>query len=452
MKRSGEMVIAARHTAPSSCSSSMLNAPCGKAASPARPRRSPSMKRLGDGAAIGVDAIGFDQLPDACLGLAARRHLRPQIAAHEIRQARVGRDDVEYRSDRPASLEQLHGRKAQAFLKNLGDVDGHRARRLAADIVPVGDRGRPGDALTVREDRQRDDHVVEMSDAAIIGIVGDEAVAVADIVQAVQVDDALHRLVEHPDEGRDAGARADQLAVRIGDAGADIQHLVDDRAHRSLLQDREHLVGSGDQAGLDHRCRDRIVQPHRHGQSLHHVDIARQRRQDLRAVLAQDDDVFQPDAEAAGQIDAGLDREHHALLQHRLRGRGDVGRLVAIDAHAVAGAVDEVLAVAGILDDTARRGVDLPCLHAGPGCLQRRLHRLLDDGVDLTIAFRRAADHGHARDVGGEAVLAAADVDDHSVAFLDACGYRCDGAGRRRCRLPRRSRMPASLLPRRSGP
>lgn len=58
------------------------------------------------------------------------------------------------------------------------------------------------------------------------------------------------------------------------------------------------------------------------------VQIARHRREDLRPDLAQDDDFFEANAEAAGYVDAGLDGKDHALLEHRLRCCGDIRRLM----------------------------------------------------------------------------------------------------------------------------
>ena len=59
-----------------------------------------------------------------------------------------------------------------------------------------------------------------------------------------------------------------------------------------------------------------------------------------------------------------------------------VGPLVAVHAQAVAHPVREVLvagAVAGVLDDRARGGVDGLARHAGPRGLQRRRLRAPDD-------------------------------------------------------------------------
>ena len=58
-------------------------------------------------------------------------------------------------------------------------------------------------------------------------------------------------------------------------------------------------------------------------------------------------DVLQAEPEPAGHVDAGLDRERVAGLERRAVARDDVGVFVLLDADAVAGAVDELLAPAG---------------------------------------------------------------------------------------------------------
>ena len=57
-------------------------------------------------------------------------------------------------------------------------------------------------------------------------------------------------------------------------------------------------------------------------------------------------DVLDAGPVPAGQVDAGLDGEGHARLQRQVVAGDDVGLLVHLQADAVAGAVDEVLAVA----------------------------------------------------------------------------------------------------------
>ncbi len=123
----------------------------------------------------------------------------------------------------------------------------------------MGDIGGPGDQAPLGEDRHCQNQVVQVGDAAVIGIVGDEHVAGANVVSVEFFQHHLHRLVEHTDKGRDTGARRGNAPLGIGDAGAHVEHLVDDRAHRRLAHRREHLVGSGLKRVLDDLFGDRIV-------------------------------------------------------------------------------------------------------------------------------------------------------------------------------------------------
>ena len=116
---------------------------------------------------------------------------------------------------------------------------------------------RPRDELVVREDGHRQDDVVQVRDAAVEGIVRGEDVAGADVV-AVQLDDPLDGLVEHADEGGDAGARRGEVPLAVGDAGAHVEHLVDDRAHRRLAERGEHLVADRLQRAVDDLEGDRV--------------------------------------------------------------------------------------------------------------------------------------------------------------------------------------------------
>src|SRR6266511_4231875 len=137
------------------------------------------------------------------------------------------------------------------------------------------------------------------------------------------------------------------------------------------------------------------------------------------ALVGAGHDVLDPRPEAAGQVDAGLDRERHARLQRLPVAGHDIGVLMLVQADAVAGPVDEVLAVARGGDHVAAGGVDRLGGDAGPdrgaagelGGVQHRV-RLLEAG-------RRFADDQRAGGVGAIAVQPAADVDHHRVARLD---------------------------------
>src|SRR5207248_8081552 len=68
--------------------------------------------------------------------------------------------------------------------------------------------------------------------------------------------------------------------------------------------------------------------------------------------------VLDTHAEAARQIDPRLDRERHTRLEALAVSGHEVWVLVSVEPDAVTGAMDEVVAVAGVADHAPRRGVD----------------------------------------------------------------------------------------------
>ena len=85
--------------------------------------------------------------------------------------------------------------------------------------------------------------------------------------------------------------------------------------------------------------------------------ILRERAEIAVAVLGDDDEVLDAHAEPLRHVDAGLDRHHVAREQLVLGARAEARPLVDLDPDAVADAVAELVAVAGIGDRLARRGV-----------------------------------------------------------------------------------------------
>ena len=78
-----------------------------------------------------------------------------------------------------------------------------------------------------------------------------------------------------------------------------------------------------------------------------------------RAILRGHDDVLESHAPLARNVDAGLDAVRMAGFECQRVALDDVGILVLLHADAVAGAVDEVLAVARLVDDRTGRPVDI---------------------------------------------------------------------------------------------
>src|SRR5260370_11535057 len=77
------------------------------------------------------------------------------------------------------------------------------------------------------------------------------------------------------------------------------------------------------------------------------------------AVLGDHHGVFDADPADAGEVDAGFDRDDGAGIQRTRRGASDPGGLVDLEADAVAGAVHEPVAEAGVFDDRPARPGDL---------------------------------------------------------------------------------------------
>src|SRR5437762_4955804 len=103
----------------------------------------------------------------------------------------------------------------------------------------------------------------------------------------------------------------------------------------------------------------------------------------LDPVARDRDDDLEAHAEAAGQVDAGFNAENHSLVQPLAVARDHERRLVALNAEAVAGAVEKVGTVTSMLDDVARRAIDLAAGDARAHRINGALLRLADRCVNL---------------------------------------------------------------------
>src|SRR5207247_1148279 len=107
------------------------------------------------------------------------------------------------------------------------------------------------------------------------------------------------------------------------------------------------------------------------------------RREHVRPVGGHHHEVLDPHAEAPGDVHARLDGDDGAGLERRLVALGQARLLVDLQPDAVAEAVAELVAVAGLVDDRPRHRVDLPPGAPGAHGVQARLLGALDEPVDL---------------------------------------------------------------------
>src|SRR4051812_13538183 len=132
-----------------------------------------------------------------------------------------------------------------------------------------------------------------------------------------------------------------------------------------------------------------------------------------------DERVLDAHATAPREVDAGLDGDRHTGGQCTDARRGEAGRLVDLQADAVAETVCEVLAVPRLRDHLPRRGVHIGHLGAGhDGTDPGRLGGV-HEFVDLSLPVRGLAEDEGAGHVGVVAVDGRAEVHLDEVAALE---------------------------------
>ena len=141
--------------------------------------------------------------------------------------------------------------------------------------------------------------------------------------------------------------------------------------------------------------------------------------QGFAAVFGYDYEVFDAHAELAGQVNAGFNGEAHAGLCDDLAGGGVIRMFVHFDADAVAGAMDEIGAVAAVFDYLAGGAVKFAHGHAGANGLAAGFVGSLYQLIHLFLFFGYGFIENGAGHIAGIAVVGEADVDNHAVAGLE---------------------------------
>src|SRR6266545_5101034 len=136
----------------------------------------------------------------------------------------------------------------------------------------------------------------------------------------------------------------------------------------------------------------------------------------LVTVRADDSEILDPHAAEAGEVDTGLDGHGRSGGDPTRAARPHPGRLVDLQADAVAGRVAEGVAAAGLRDHLAAGPVHLGAADPGAQRGQPRLLGAPHQLVELPLARRGAAEHHRAGHVGAVALDHRAEVEDDQVA------------------------------------
>ena len=117
--------------------------------------------------------------------------------------------------------------------------------------------------------------------------------------------------------------------------------------------------------------------------------LAREAREDLRAIRTEEDVVLDPNAAPPRSIDSRLDRHHRAFGQRAVGRAGEPRRFVHFQSETVAKAVAEQVPISALLNVVASDGVGIPAGHPGPNALRRVLVGGANNVVDLALLRRR---------------------------------------------------------------
>ena len=174
---------------------------------------------------------------DMALNQAETRELGVEVAHDPIRHADVFAQDPFERGIHCAALHHLHGRNLQSFLEHLAGI---RRAHAAADVRRMRHGPREGDQTAIEVDRLRHRDVGQMPGAEP-AIVGDEDVALMQVLWRPLLEKRANGPRRRPDEGRDAVRRlGDRASLRVGDDAGKIVGLANDRRER-----RPHQRGCG---------------------------------------------------------------------------------------------------------------------------------------------------------------------------------------------------------------
>ena len=203
----------------------------------------------------GLGAVAVDDLGEVLHAELCGADLRVQVA-DVARDAVVGLECVQHVAPFDAAVDHLHDRPAHALAPDVGGGDvvaaGHAAAGVAVMALDARDQHHaPGAVGTVGE-HGREHVVVGEVAATVVRVVGDEHVALVELVDAEEVEREPHRQGRREHELWDADRQRGQAARRVEHGGVALVRLVEDRRGGGARHVLRHLEAHRLHAAPDH--------------------------------------------------------------------------------------------------------------------------------------------------------------------------------------------------------
>ena len=187
-----------------------------------------------------------------------RAHLATQIADHHVGYPAVVADDrLDFGVDAVGGPH-ADRRHQESVMEDLARRRAGRTRHQPADIGLVGDAHPEGDQPSLVEGGRRDHEIGDVAVARLVGVVADEAVAVAHGLRRVALEDAADRLGIEQRMVLQPAADHDHAAGAVGQPRGAVLGFAENRRVAAMEQRMRHRLGGLAQAAQHHLDGDRI--------------------------------------------------------------------------------------------------------------------------------------------------------------------------------------------------
>ena len=208
-----------------------------------------------------VDPVLVDDCLQARLTRPARGDLSEDVALGRLGDAHVAEDEAQDLVVQLTFANEVDRRNVERLAVGRRGLCMEAPWHGPAGVRPVRGVLDEGQEIAVAEDRHDRPHVLAVS-APDEGVVHDEDVALVDPLLADPRDQALHRVRERSDVGRQVLLPlGDHASVAVADSRAEVTSLADDKRVADALEHQTHLVDDAHEGVAEHLEGHRIDPP-----------------------------------------------------------------------------------------------------------------------------------------------------------------------------------------------